>query len=188
MWKTWQYCTCHIFWMSSVTPTFFLFLLWAYHELHSWEVSANSHFQNNYWWITLIKTDRPTVWPSEQTPARPTERLPDSAPDMPTTNWPNKLTFLFQTFFPIIIHTPRSVPGISWWFFKTIDQFTNWFPFPYCGSINIFPYLPKRTTFLCKMETELLANFLWFKYTCAAIATCKCRVATKETKLVYAFV
>jgi hypothetical protein len=47
------YCACHIFETSSVTLTFFLFLLWAYHKLHPWEVSANSHFQNNYWWIAL---------------------------------------------------------------------------------------------------------------------------------------
>jgi hypothetical protein len=33
---------------------FFPFLLWAYHNLHPWEVSANSHFRNNYCWITLI--------------------------------------------------------------------------------------------------------------------------------------
>jgi hypothetical protein len=33
---------------------FFLFLLWTYHKPHPWEVSAaNSHFQNNSWWITL---------------------------------------------------------------------------------------------------------------------------------------
>ena len=34
-------------------PNFFLFLQWAYHKLHPWEVSANSYFQSNYWWITL---------------------------------------------------------------------------------------------------------------------------------------
>ena len=31
-----------------------MFLLWPYHKLHPWEISANSQFQNNYWWITLI--------------------------------------------------------------------------------------------------------------------------------------
>jgi hypothetical protein len=49
------YCTCHIFETSSVNPTFFLFLLWAYHKLRPWQkVSTNSRFQNSYWWITFI--------------------------------------------------------------------------------------------------------------------------------------
>jgi hypothetical protein len=42
------YCTCHIFEIFSVFTM-------SYHKLHSWKVSANSHFQNNYWWITLKK-------------------------------------------------------------------------------------------------------------------------------------
>ena len=32
---------------------FFCFSMSIYHKLYPCEVSSNSHFQNNYWWITL---------------------------------------------------------------------------------------------------------------------------------------
>ena len=48
------YHACHIFWTSSVTRTFFVFLLLAYHKLQAWKVSANSRLGNNYCEIPLI--------------------------------------------------------------------------------------------------------------------------------------
>jgi hypothetical protein len=48
-------------WNELGDPIFFfcMFLLWAFHKLHPWDVSANSHFQSNYWWITF--TSQPQV-------------------------------------------------------------------------------------------------------------------------------
>jgi hypothetical protein len=40
-----------IFYTNCCLLCLFLLWVWAYHKLHPWEVSANSHF--NYWWITL---------------------------------------------------------------------------------------------------------------------------------------